>query len=116
MNAVACLDTELDPYSLLLHLLDIERMLGRKRRGGEKNAPRKADLDLLLVDDLIIHSTPLTLPHPRLRERAFALQPLVELAPQLRIPGVGPAADLLKTMADQRIERIESPVAPAPQL
>ena len=57
-------------------------MLGRKRRGGDrKNAPRNVDLDLLLLGDLIVLSTPLTLPHPRMHERAFVLRPLLDLAP-----------------------------------
>ena len=113
LNAVARIDTELEPYSLLLHLLDIEMMLGRKRRptGGQKNSPRKVDLDLLLVGDLIIRSTPLTLPHPRLHERAFVLRPLLDLEPQLLLPGLGPAADLLARITDQRIEPAEAPPA-----
>lgn len=116
LNAVARIDTELEPYSLLLHLLDIEMMLGRKRRAagsapGQKNAPRKVDLDLLLVGDLIIRSTPLTLPHPRLHERAFVLRPLLDLEPQLQLPGLGPAADLLARITDQRVEPVEAPPA-----
>jgi 2-amino-4-hydroxy-6-hydroxymethyldihydropteridine diphosphokinase len=111
LNAVARVDTELEPYSLLLHLLDIEMMLGRKRRAatGQKNAPRKVDLDLLLVGDLIIRSTPLTLPHPRLHERAFVLRPLLDLEPQLLLPGLGQAADLLARITDQRIEPVDIP-------
>jgi 2-amino-4-hydroxy-6-hydroxymethyldihydropteridine diphosphokinase len=110
LNAVARIDTELEPYSLLLHLLDIEMMLGRKRRvTGNKNAPRKVDLDLLLVGDLIIRSTPLTLPHPRMHERAFVLRPLLDLDPQLRVPGLGSGADLLARITDQRIEPVELP-------
>lgn len=104
LNAVVAIDTELDPYSLLLHLLDIEIMLGRKRRGEKRNAPRKADLDLLLVSDLIMYSTPLTVPHPRLHERAFVLKPLLDLAPEIDIPGQGSGAELLAQLADQRIE------------
>ena len=104
LNAVAQLSTSLEPYALLLHLLDIELMLGRKRRGLKKNAPRNVDLDLLLVDALIIQSTPLTLPHPRLHVRAFVLRPLLDLAPDLVIPGQGPASNFLEGVADQRIE------------
>jgi 2-amino-4-hydroxy-6-hydroxymethyldihydropteridine diphosphokinase len=107
LNAVAAIDTELEPYGLLLHLLDIELMLGRKRRGsgGEKKPARKVDLDLLLVGDFIVRSTPLTLPHPRLHQRAFVLRPLLDLAPQLRLPGMGPAQEFLAQVAGQRIER-----------
>lgn len=109
LNAVACIESELEPYSLLLHLQDIERMLGRKRRGVPKNAPRKVDLDLLLVGDLIIRSTPLTLPHPRMHERAFVLRPLLDLDAGIVLPGLGPAADFLPRVASQRVE----PIAPS---
>ncbi len=105
LNAVAGLDTELEPYALLLHLQDLERMLGRKRRSGErKNAPRRVDLDLLLMGELIMRSTPLTLPHPRLHERAFVLRPLLDIAPGLAIPGIGLAAEALDRHAAQRVE------------
>jgi 2-amino-4-hydroxy-6-hydroxymethyldihydropteridine diphosphokinase len=113
LNAVVAIDTELEPYGLLLHLLDIEIMLGRKRRGEKKNAPRKADLDLLLLGDLIMHSTPLTVPHPRLHQRAFVLRPLLDLAPDLHIPGRGAAADLLAEVADQRVEPAPSAAPPS---
>jgi len=106
INAVAALDTSLEPYSLLLHLADIELMLGRKRRASDAlhNAPRSIDLDLLLVGNLIVRSTPLVLPHPRMQQRAFVLRPLLDLAPELQIPGYGPAANLLAQVADQVIE------------
>lgn len=114
INAVACLDTELEPYALLLHLLDIELVLGRKRHSGDgRNAPRKVDLDLLLVGDLMIQSTPLTLPHPRMHERAFVLRPLSGLAPDLYIPGRGAVADLLAAVSDQRVEPLEPAAEPA---
>jgi len=112
MNAVVKAETALEPYALLLHLLDIELMLGRKRRGLKKNAPRNVDLDLLLVGDMIIQSTPLTLPHPRLHLRAFVLRPLLDLAPEIRIPGQGPAASFLDAVEDQKIEPLEAPAAP----
>lgn len=112
LNAVVKLETSLEPYALLLHLLDIELMLGRKRRGLKKNAPRNVDLDLLLVGDMIIQSTPLTLPHPRLHLRAFVLRPLIDLAPEIRIPGQGPAASFLDAVEDQKIEPVEAPAAP----
>ncbi len=112
LNAVAKVETALEPYALLLHLLDIELMLGRKRRGLKKNAPRNVDLDLLLVGDMIIQSTPLTLPHPRLHLRAFVLRPLLDLAPEIRIPGQGPAAAFLDAVEDQKVEPLEAPAAP----
>jgi 2-amino-4-hydroxy-6-hydroxymethyldihydropteridine diphosphokinase len=108
-NAVAALDTELEPYSLLLHLADIELMLGRKRRATDvaHSAPRSIDLDLLLVGNLIVRSTPLVLPHPRLQQRAFVLRPLLDLAPDLQIPGYGPVSHLLAQVSDQVVELIE---------
>lgn len=108
-NAVAALDTSLEPYSLLLHLADIELMLGRKRRASDKqhNAPRSIDLDLLLVGNLIVRSTPLVLPHPRMQQRAFVLRPLLDLAPDLQIPGYGPVTHLLEQVGDQMVEPIE---------
>jgi 2-amino-4-hydroxy-6-hydroxymethyldihydropteridine diphosphokinase len=107
LNAVVKVETSLEPYALLLHLLDIELMLGRKRRGLKKNAPRNVDLDLLLLGDMIIQSTPLTLPHPRLHLRAFVLRPLLELDPRAEVPGRGRAADLLAACAGQRVERLD---------
>ena len=106
LNAVVWIDTDLEPYGLLLHLLEIEMMFGRKRGGGadsRRNAPRSIDLDLLMVGDLIIRSAPLVLPHPRMHERAFVLRPLLDLAPDLMVPGHGPAAHLLSRVSDQII-------------
>jgi 2-amino-4-hydroxy-6-hydroxymethyldihydropteridine diphosphokinase len=71
-----------------------------------KNAPRTLDLDLLLYGDEVSDDPQLTLPHPRLHERAFVLAPLVEIAPDLMIPGRGAVRDLLLQCADQRIERM----------
>jgi 2-amino-4-hydroxy-6-hydroxymethyldihydropteridine diphosphokinase len=106
LNAVVCLDTELEPYGLLLHLLEIEMVFGRKRRGADarRNAPRSIDLDLLMVGNLIIRSAPLVLPHPRMHERAFVLRPLLDIAPSLLVPGQGPVAGLLTRVADQAVE------------
>jgi 2-amino-4-hydroxy-6-hydroxymethyldihydropteridine diphosphokinase len=110
-NAVVALDTSLEPYSLFLHLADIELMLGRKRRAGDpqNSAPRTIDLDLLLVGNLIVRSTPLILPHPRLQQRAFVLRPLHDLAPDLQIPSYGPVAQLLAQVNDQVIELLPDP-------
>ena len=111
-NAVVALDTSIEPYELLLALLDIELRLGRKRRTGESRTKtsRRVDLDLLLHGSLLMHSTPLTLPHPRMHERAFVLRPLLDLAPEIEVPGHGPAARLLEAVAHQRVE----PVGRAP--
>lgn len=110
-NAVVALDTAIEPYELLLALLDIELRLGRRRRGGDaqQKKARKVDLDLLLHGPLVMRSTPLTLPHPRLHERAFVLRPLLDLAPDIELPGLGPAAQLLDGVAAQRAERLAAP-------
>jgi 2-amino-4-hydroxy-6-hydroxymethyldihydropteridine diphosphokinase len=89
VNAVAKIDTELQPEALLQALLNIELQFGRER--PFKNAPRTLDLDLLLYDDVVHQSSTLELPHPRMHERAFVLEPLIELAPNISIPGHGSA-------------------------
>jgi 2-amino-4-hydroxy-6-hydroxymethyldihydropteridine diphosphokinase len=108
-NAVVALDTAMEPYALLLALLDIELRLGRRRRGADAQikSARRVDLDLLLHGPLLMRSTPLTLPHPRMHERAFVLRPLLDLAPEIELPGHGPAVRLLGTLLHQRVERIE---------
>jgi 2-amino-4-hydroxy-6-hydroxymethyldihydropteridine diphosphokinase len=95
LNGVAELDTELPPRELLGRLLEIERRLGRVRGQGPRFGPRTIDLDLLLVDGVILDEPGLTLPHPRLQERRFVLEPLAELDPALEIPGRGPVQALL---------------------
>lgn len=108
-NAVVALDTGMEAYALLLALLDIELRLGRKRRGADSGikSSRRVDLDLLLHGPLLMRSTPLTLPHPRMHERAFVLRPLLDLAPGIELPGFGPAERLLGALLHQRLERIE---------
>jgi 2-amino-4-hydroxy-6-hydroxymethyldihydropteridine diphosphokinase len=95
LNGAAELDTELPPLELLGRLLEIERRLGRVRGQGPRFGPRTIDLDLLLVDGVILDEPGLTLPHPRLQERRFVLEPLAELDPALEIPGRGPVRALL---------------------
>ena len=95
LNGAAELDTELPPRELLGRLLEIERRLGRVRGQGPRFGPRTIDLDLLLVDGMILDEPGLTLPHPRLQERRFVLEPLAELDPALEIPGRGPVQALL---------------------
>lgn len=85
LNAVIGLDTSLSPASLLAGLLQIERNFGRNRSSAVLNGPRTLDLDILLYGDLVLHESNLDIPHPRLRERAFVLVPLHEIAPQLVI-------------------------------
>lgn len=87
INAVAELETELAPRTLLDALLEIEHAHGRHR--SFRDAPRTLDLDLLLYGDLCSHEHGLTLPHPRMHERAFVLIPLLEIAPDIVIPGHG---------------------------
>jgi 2-amino-4-hydroxy-6-hydroxymethyldihydropteridine diphosphokinase len=89
VNAVAKIETTLQPESLLQALLDIEQQFGRER--PFKNAPRTLDLDLLLYGTIVYRSATLELPHPRMHERAFVLVPLLELAPNITIPGHGSA-------------------------
>jgi 2-amino-4-hydroxy-6-hydroxymethyldihydropteridine diphosphokinase len=84
LNAVAAVETSLTPEALLAALLVIERDLGRERTFP--TAPRTLDLDLLLVDEEMMDSPKLTLPHPRMHERAFVLVPLAEIAPDVRHP------------------------------
>jgi 2-amino-4-hydroxy-6-hydroxymethyldihydropteridine diphosphokinase len=94
LNGAALIETTLQPFELLAQLLDVERELGRVRN-GHRYGPRTIDLDLLLYGDLVVDEPGLTLPHPRLHEREFALEPLVELDPTLEIPGRGPVSDVL---------------------
>jgi len=105
VNAVAALDTELSAAQLLAALQDLERSHGRER--PYPNAPRTLDLDLLLYGDLCLASAMLTLPHPRMHERAFVLAPLLELDARLEIPGRGAARALLERCAGQRVERLD---------
>ena len=94
LNAAARLETELTPRGLLAALLEVERKLGRDR-SGPRFGPRTVDLDLLLYGDLELDEEGLTVPHPRLHERSFVLEPLAELAPGLVVPGRGSVERLL---------------------
>ena len=94
LNAVAELDTELPPRELLALLLDAERRLGRDR-SGPRWGPRTIDLDLLLYGEERLQEPGLEVPHPRLRERLFVLEPLAALAPEAKIPGFGTVSEAL---------------------
>jgi len=94
LNAAVALETDLSPQSLLERLLAVERRLGRTRE-GQRFGPRTIDLDLLLYGDETVNEPGVTVPHPRLHERRFALEPLVELDPDLVVPGRGRVSDLL---------------------
>jgi 2-amino-4-hydroxy-6-hydroxymethyldihydropteridine diphosphokinase len=94
-NAAVQLETNLGPRELLERLMSVERRLGRVRGDGPRFGPRTIDLDLLLYGDERLDEPGLTIPHPRLHERRFALEPLAELDPALEIPGRGPVQALL---------------------
>jgi len=106
VNAVCRVRTGLAPAALMHDLLEIESRHGRERR-GEKGGPRTLDLDLLLYGHEAIQSAALTVPHPRLHERAFVLYPLSELEPDLVIPGHGPLRELLVGCAGQRVQKMD---------
>lgn len=103
INAVAQLETGLPAERLLAELQEIEARHGRKRSFA--NAPRTLDLDVLLFGDLILDRPDLRIPHPRMHERAFVLKPLLEIAPGISIPGIGPAQGRL-ACADQAVQKI----------
>ena len=104
INAVARVSTGLAPQALLAAMLAVEKRYGRVR--SFPNAPRTLDLDLLLYDAQIIAEPGLTVPHPRMHQRAFVLAPLLEIAPACVIPGVGPASDWLARSANQALVRL----------
>ncbi|RTL48479.1 MAG: 2-amino-4-hydroxy-6-hydroxymethyldihydropteridine diphosphokinase [Rhodocyclaceae bacterium] len=104
INAVAALETELTPAALLEELFAIEARFGRRR--SVRNAPRTLDLDLLLHGNTRSDHPAITLPHPRMHERAFVLAPLAEIAPDLAIPGQGEVKQLLSACASQAISRL----------
>ena len=104
VNAVAELSTDLEPLPLLHALQAIERQHGRQR--PYRNAPRTLDLDLLLYGQRVLNEPTLTVPHPRLHQRAFVLLPLLDLAPDLRHPLLGPVATLSAAVHGQAIERL----------
>jgi 2-amino-4-hydroxy-6-hydroxymethyldihydropteridine diphosphokinase len=110
VNAVAELSTTLEPRDLLLALQAIEQAHGRER--PYRHAPRTLDLDLLLYGQRVIDEPGLTVPHPRMHERAFVLLPLHELAPGLVHPRLGPLDDWLARAGGQPIESL---VQPAPR-
>jgi 2-amino-4-hydroxy-6-hydroxymethyldihydropteridine diphosphokinase len=105
LNAVAALETSLSPENLLMKLQAIEEAHGRKRmlRWGA----RTLDLDILLYGDLIQRDPHLTIPHPRLRERAFVLYPLLDIAPDLLLPGLGDLKTLVRLCSPLKLERLE---------
>jgi 2-amino-4-hydroxy-6-hydroxymethyldihydropteridine diphosphokinase len=104
INAVAQLETALSAQRLLYELQQIEQRHGRVR--GFSNAPRTLDLDILILGNLVTSSAALTLPHPRMHERKFVLEPLYEVAPHASIPGMGTVREYLEKTENQKAERI----------
>jgi 2-amino-4-hydroxy-6-hydroxymethyldihydropteridine diphosphokinase len=109
VNAVAELRTALTPSALLDRMRAIERRQGRLRQGStRRNAPRVLDLDLLMFGRRRLSRPQLSLPHPRMHERAFVLRPLIDIAPATTIPGRGAARAWLRRTRGQRIARTRS--------
>jgi 2-amino-4-hydroxy-6-hydroxymethyldihydropteridine diphosphokinase len=104
VNAVVELETGFDPGPLLDELLSMEKEFGRQR--STRNAPRIIDLDLLIHGDQVCESDHLTLPHPRMSERAFVLVPLVEIAASVEVGDLGTAVELLTVLSTDGVERI----------
>jgi 2-amino-4-hydroxy-6-hydroxymethyldihydropteridine diphosphokinase len=100
LNGVAVVETTLTPRELLAALLEVEQALGRTRE-GPRYGPRAIDLDLLVYADLVVDEPGLTVPHPRLHERRFALEPLAEVDPELVVPARGAVEVLLETLGRQ---------------
>ena len=104
LNAVASIDTGLSPDVLLDYLQDIEMQQGRKR--NIHWGARTLDLDILLFGSEVINSTRLVIPHPEMYKRAFVLQPLYEIAPDLVIPGQGPLKNLVRDINTDGMQKI----------
>src|SRR3974390_2112762 len=108
INACIEIETALDPHALLFTLHRIESRFGRDRASERRWGPRTLDLDLIAYDDLSMQEPELTLPHPRLFERAFVLVPLAEIAPDRIIAGCSVAAALAR-LSTEGIERLPDP-------
>ena len=105
VNLCIAVETTLDPQALLARAQEVERQLGRDRAHEIRNGPRTADIDILAYDDLTLTTPALTLPHPRLFERAFVLVPLAEIAGDKVIAG-SRVADAARTIDTSGIERL----------
>jgi 2-amino-4-hydroxy-6-hydroxymethyldihydropteridine diphosphokinase len=105
LNACLEIDTELEPEELLDRCKRVERELGREPC-GPRHGPRPIDVDVLLLGHLECRSERMTVPHPEVRSRRFVLEPLLELDPELALPGGTPLAGALEAVADQRVESL----------
>jgi 2-amino-4-hydroxy-6-hydroxymethyldihydropteridine diphosphokinase len=105
INAVISLETDLSPEELLRICQQVEQSFGRER--PFLNAPRTLDLDVLAYDQLAIHNEALTIPHPRMIERSFVLYPLLEIAPDIDLPGFGKLTKYIPNVKHQRIEKVK---------
>ena len=110
VNAVAQVETLSSPHDLLKQLREIELLHGRER-GAEKNGPRTLDLDILIFNEWRIEEDGLTTPHPRMHERAFVLVPLLEIAPDIYIPGKGYAREHLAALDTSGVRKLEEDAA-----
>ena len=104
INAVIEVEGDISPENLHAALQDIETKAGRIRM--ELNEPRTLDLDILLIDDLIMKTKKLTVPHPRMHQRQFVIVPLFEINQKLNIPGIGSIDEILKSLPDQGVVKI----------
>ncbi len=104
INAAVKVEGDISPENLHAALQDIETKAGRIRM--ELNEPRTLDLDILLIDDLIMKTKKLTVPHPRMHQRQFVIVPLFELNQKLNIPGIGSIDEILKSLPDQGVVKI----------
>jgi 2-amino-4-hydroxy-6-hydroxymethyldihydropteridine diphosphokinase len=104
INAAIEVEGNISPENLHTALQDIETQAGRIRM--ELNEPRTLDLDILLIDDLIMKTKKLTVPHPRMHQREFVIVPLFEINQKLNIPGIGSIDDILKSLPDQGVVKI----------
>jgi 2-amino-4-hydroxy-6-hydroxymethyldihydropteridine diphosphokinase len=104
INAVAQVETLLSPHALLAALMAIEQRHGRERR--EKNGPRTLDLDILIFNEWRLDEETLTIPHPRMHERAFVILPLLEIAPEIYIPGRGYGREFAARLDQSGVRRM----------
>ena len=105
INAVVRVTTTLDPLPMLRCLLQIEGQFGRMR-DRPRNSPRQLDLDLLLYEREVLNSLELTIPHPRMQQRLFVLQPLMELEGNFEIPGIGSLAACINACQGQLVKKL----------